>query len=42
MMKVKHDAKETYNYDEFKVGIETLKQSREVARKNFCVDGDEE
>ena len=42
MMKVKHDAKETYNYDEFKVGIETLKQSREVARKNFCVDGDED
>jgi len=42
MMRVKHDAKDTYNYDEFKVGIDALKQSREVARKNFCVDGDEE
>jgi SpoVK/Ycf46/Vps4 family AAA+-type ATPase len=42
MMRVKHDAKDSYNYDEFKVGIDALKQSREVARKNFCVDGDEE
>lgn len=42
MMRVKHDAKDSYNYDEFKIGIDALKQSREVARKNFCVDGDEE
>lgn len=42
MMKVKHDAKDSYGYDEFKVGIETLKETRDVSRKNFCVDGDEE
>ena len=42
MMKVKHDAKDTYNYDEFKIGIEAVQQSKEVSRKNFCVDGDEE
>jgi adenylate kinase family enzyme len=42
MMKVKHDAKDSYGYDEFKVGIDTLKETREVSRKNFCVDGDEE
>lgn len=41
MMNVKHDQKETYDYDEFKVGIDTLKQTREMSRKNFCVDGDE-
>jgi SpoVK/Ycf46/Vps4 family AAA+-type ATPase len=42
MMKVKHDAKKTYDYNEFKVGIDTLKETREVSRKNFCVDGDED
>lgn len=42
MMKIKHDAKDSYNYDEFKVGIDTLKHSREVARKNFCVEADED
>ena len=42
MMKVKHDAKDMYGYDEVKVGIDTLKETREVSRKNFCVDGDDE
>ena len=41
MMNVKHDQKDTYNYDEFTVGIDTLKRTREMSRKNFCVDGDE-
>jgi len=42
MMKVKHDARSNYDYDQFKVGIDTLKETREMSRQNFCVDGDEE
>ena len=41
MMNVKHDQKNSYNYEEFTVGIDTLKRTREMSRKNFCVDGDE-
>ena len=42
MMKVKHDAQSSYDYDQFKVGIDTLKETREMSRQNFCIDGDEE
>jgi hypothetical protein len=42
MMKVKHDAKDSYDYSEFEEGITTLKSNKEISRKNFCVDGDEE
>lgn len=41
-MRVKHPKKDMYDYNDFKVGIEAMASTRDVARMNFCIDGDED
>ena len=41
-MRVKHEFKEKYSYEEFRVGIEAMKSTREVSRMNFCIEENEQ
>lgn len=41
-MRVKHAFKEKYSYEDFVVGIDAMKSTRDVSRMNFCIDGNDD